>query len=80
MKMLELYKAVAERATGFWINLPVATGQVVLRDEWMAWMKEDPEHFQLAMLTDNESIERPNDGMGTVEHAVLVAWSDEKLQ
>lgn len=79
-KMLELYKAVAERATGFWIYLPVDTGQVVSRDEWMAWMKEDPEHFQLATLTDDESIEQSNDGMRIVEHAVLVAWSDEKLQ
>lgn len=78
-KMLDLYRAVAERQTGFWVNLPVATGQVVSRDEWMARMKEDPDHFQLATLTDEESTGQPDDGCGVVEHAVFVAWSDEKL-
>jgi hypothetical protein len=28
-KMLDLYKAVAERETGFWIDMSIATGQVV---------------------------------------------------
>lgn len=79
-KMLELYRAVAERETGFWIDLPAPTGQVVSRDEWIARMQEDPEHFQLATLTGDESNRQPNGGVGIVEHAVFVAWSDEKLQ
>lgn len=74
-KILDLYKAVAERETGFWIDLPVATGQVVSRDEWLARMKEDPEHFQLATLTDDESTGQSNDDGDVVEHAVFVAWS-----
>jgi hypothetical protein len=79
-KMLDLYKAVAERETGFWIDLPVRTGQVVSRDEWLARMKEDPKHFQLATLTDGDSTRQSNDGGGIVEHAVFVAWSNETLQ
>lgn len=78
-KILDLYTAVAERETGFWIDLPVATGQVVSRDEWLGRMKEDPEHFQLATLTDDESTGQSNSGSSIVEHAVFVAWSDEKL-
>lgn len=79
-KMLDLYRAVAERETGFWVDLPVATGQVVSRDEWLVRMKEDPEHFQLAALTDDESTGQSNDDDSIVEHAVFVAWLDEKLQ
>ena len=80
-KMLDLYSVVAERETGFWIDLPIATGRVVSRDEWMAQMKEDPEHFQLATLTNDELTGQSNDDDGgIVEHAVFVAWSDEKLQ
>jgi hypothetical protein len=78
--MLDLYKATAERETGFWIDLPVATGQVVSRDEWLTRMKEDPEHFQIATLTDEELTGESTDGDGIIEHAVFVAWSDEKLQ
>jgi hypothetical protein len=79
-KTLDLYKATAERETGFWIDLPVATGQVVSRDEWLARMKEDPEHFQIATLTDEELTGQSTDGGEIIERAVFVAWSDEKLQ
>ena len=79
-KILDLYKATAERETGFWIDLPVATGHVVSRDEWLARMKEDPEHFQMATLTDEELAGESTDGGGNIERAVFVAWSDEKLQ
>lgn len=39
-KMLDLYRAVAELDTGFWIAVPVATGQLVSRDEWTKLMHE----------------------------------------
>ena len=79
-KMLDLYEAIAERETGFWLDLPVATGQVVSRDEWLTRMKEDPEHFQIATLTDDELTGTPTNGGDIIERAVFVAWSDEKLQ
>ena len=79
-KMLDIYKAIAERQTGFWIDVPVATGQVVSREEWLTRMKEDPEHFQLATLTDEAASGKLTDGSDTVERAVFVAWADEKLQ
>ena len=79
-EILEIYKATAERETGFWIDLPIATGEVVSRDEWLIRMKEDPEHFQIATLTDEELTGRSTDGGHIIERAVFVAWSDEKLQ
>ena len=78
-KMLELYKVVAERETGFWIGLPVATAETVPRDEWLRMMADDPEHFQLATLTAEEltGYSRANDDV--IERAVFVSWSDEKV-
>ena len=77
--MLDLYRAVAERETGFWIDLPVATGQVVSREEWLTQMKEDPEHFQIATLTNDELAVKSGDDGCIFERAVFVAWSDENL-
>lgn len=79
-KMLDLYKAVAESETGFWIDLPVATGKSVSRDEWLSLMKEDPNHFQLATLTTEELTGHSLADSDVIEHAVFVIWSDEKLQ
>ena len=42
--MLDLYQVIAERETGFWITLPVATGQTVSRDEWLRLNQADPDH------------------------------------
>ena len=78
-KMLDLYKAIAERETGFWINLPVATGESVCRAEWVSLMKEDPDHFQIATLTAEELTGYSTANADVIERAVFVTWSDEKL-
>lgn len=77
-KMLAIYKAVAERETGFWIDLPVATGQLVSRDEWLKLMKDDPEHFQVATLTAEELTGYSMADDDIIERAVFVVWEDEK--
>jgi hypothetical protein len=79
-KMLYLYKAVAEPETGFWIDLPVATGQLVSRDEWMCLAKEDPDHFQIATFTAEELTGYSMDDDDVIERAVFVTWSNETLQ
>ncbi|MGJ9420654.1 hypothetical protein ACHAC9_23310 [Massilia sp. CMS3.1] len=79
-KMLELYKAVAERETGFWMDLPVSTGKSVSRDKWLSLMKEDPDHFQLATLTAEELTGYSLADSDVIERAVFVTWSDEMLQ
>jgi hypothetical protein len=79
-KMLELYKAVAERETGFWIDLPVVTGQLVPRDEWISLMEADPSHFQMARLTAEELTGCSIDDGDAIECAVLLTWSDELSQ
>ena len=76
-KMLELYKVVAERETGFWVDLPVATAEKVARDEWLRMMEDDPEHFQLATLTAEELTGYSTADEDVIEHAVFVSWSDE---
>ncbi len=76
--MLAIYKAVAERETGFWIDLPVATGQLVSRDEWLKLMKDDPEHFQVATLTAEELTGYSMADDDIIERAVFVVWEDEK--
>ncbi|MGJ9417690.1 hypothetical protein ACHAC9_07990 [Massilia sp. CMS3.1] len=78
-ELLDLYKAIAERDTGFWIDLPAATGQQVLRAEWMSLMKEDPDRFQLATLPIEELTHDSVQDRGVIERAVVVTWSDEKL-
>ena len=79
-KKLELYKAVAQRETGFWIDLPIVTRQLVSRDEWISLMEIDPDHFQMATLTAEELIGCSMDNGGAIECAVLLTWSDELLQ
>jgi hypothetical protein len=76
-KMLHLYKVVAERETGFWIDLPVATGQATSRDEWLRMMEDDPKHFQLATLTAEELTGYSMADGGVIERAMFVTWSDE---
>ena len=78
--MLDLYKAVAERETGFWTDLPVATGKSISRGEWLSLMKEDPDHFQLITLTAEELTGYSLADGDVIERAVFVTWSDEKLQ
>lgn len=79
-KMLDLYKAVAERETGFWLDLPVATGQLVARKEWLRMAESDPEHFQLASITADGLTSYSTTDEDGIERAVFVRWSDEQLQ
>lgn len=78
-KMLDLYRAVAEPDTGFWITVPVPAGQSVSRDEWTKLMHEDPDHFQIANLTAEELTGYSMDHADLVERAVFVTRSDELL-
>jgi hypothetical protein len=79
-KLLDYYTVTAERETGFWISLPTATGQTVLRDEWLKLMEDDPEHFQLVALTAEELTRYSTTPEDVIERAVFVTWSDEQLQ
>jgi len=80
-KLLDYYTVTAERDSGFWIGLPVATGKNVGRSEWQSLMDDDPDHFQLAELTAAELTGCPTeDDEVLVERAVFVTWSDEMLQ
>lgn len=79
-RMLGLFKAVAERESGFWIDVPVDTGRSVSREEWMSLMSQDPDHFQLATFTADEWTGCPAANGEAIELAVLVTWSDENLQ
>ena len=79
-KMLDLYKVIAERETGFWITLPVATGRTVSREEWLRLSQADPDHCQL--ITFAPDPELPFQAMTeevVVEQALAVTWSDETL-
>lgn len=69
-KMLDLYKVVAERETGFWVGLPIATGQTISRDEWLRMMEDDPEHFQLATFTAEELTRYSMSDEDVIERAV----------
>ena len=60
--------------------MPIATGKLVSRDEWLSLMKEDPEHFQLATFTAEELTGYSLADGDVIERAVFVSWSDEKLQ
>jgi hypothetical protein len=76
-QMMELYAVVAERATGFWINLPVRTGRTVSRGEWLRLHRADPCHFQIITFAPN--LQPPDQQIafvGTVV-ALSVRWSDE---
>jgi hypothetical protein len=78
-KMLGLYKAVAERETGFWVGLPVATGHSVSRKKWLRLMKEDPTHFQIAILTTEELTGYSTGKEDLIECAVFVIWLHERV-
>ena len=77
--MLDLYKVVAERETGVWRVVPVATCQQVSRDEWMSLMNDDPDRFQLATLTAEELSRYSMADEDVIERAVVVTWSDAVL-
>lgn len=79
-KKLELYTAVAERETGLWVSLPIATGRLVSRIEWLELMQQDPHLFQIATLTAEELTNYSSAEEDVIERAVLVMWSDETLQ
>lgn len=78
-KMLALYRAIAERETGLWVGLPIAIGQSVSRDKWLKLMKEDPIHFQLAILTTDELMGYSMGQDDLIECAVFVSWLGEML-
>ena len=79
-KLLDYYTVTAERETGFWIGLPIATGRTVARDEWVCLMTEDPGHFGLATFTTEELTGYSVADDDVVERAVFGLWSDEILQ
>lgn len=79
-KQLDYYTVTADRETGFWVGIPVATGKSVERDEWLRLMADDPEHFQLVTLTAEEQTRYSQKMEDVVERAVFVAWSDEQMQ
>lgn len=78
--MLDLYQVIAERETGFWITLPVATGQTVSRDEWLRLNQAEPDHCQIIAFAPDArlSLQSMTDEV-IVEHALAVTWSDETL-
>lgn len=81
-KMLDHYKVIAEKESGFWITFPVRTGHAVSRAEWLDLNEHDPDHFQI--ITFASSDELPQQSMihnveGVTERALSVTWSDELL-
>jgi len=81
---LDHYRVVAERETGFWINVPVRTGNTVSREEWLRLHQADPDHFQIVALSLEAQLPHQysnNDLVVDVviEHAIFVMWSDEVL-
>ena len=79
-KLLDYYTVTAERDSGFWIGLPVATGKTVAREEWLRHMAQDPEHFQLVTLTAEVLTNYSTAPEDVIERAVFVTWSDEAIQ
>lgn len=78
--MLDLYQVVAERETGFWITLPVSTGQTVSREDWFRLNQADPDHCQIiAFALDAELPLQSMTNEVVVEKALAVTWSDETL-
>lgn len=78
--MLDLYQVIAERDTGFWITLPVPTGQTVSREEWIRLNQADPDHCQIIAFAPDAEL--PLQSMAdevVVEQALAVTWSDETL-
>lgn len=79
-KMLDLYQVIAECETGFWITLPVATGQTASREEWLRLNQADPAHCQIiAFAPDAELPLQSMTDEVVVEQALAVIWSDETL-
>lgn len=78
--MLEHFRVIAERETGFWLTLPVSTGISVSRDRWLELNQVDPDHFQILELAPGpqSSSESTSDGV-IIEKALFVTWSDETL-
>ena len=70
----------ADRGTGFWVGVPVATGRQVPRAGWLHLIEEDRVHFQLVTLTAEELTKYSMADEEVIEHAVFVTWSDEMLQ
>ena len=79
IKLLDLYKVVAEGETVLWRGVPVATGQQVLRDEWASLVREAPDHFQIVTLTEEELTRYSVADVDIIELAVVVTWSDGPL-
>lgn len=78
--MLDLYRVVAERETGFWITLPMPTGQTVSREEWIRLNQADPDHCQIiAFALDAELRLQSMTDEVVVEQALAVTWLDETL-
>lgn len=77
---LDYYTVKAERETGCWIGLPIATGKTVARNEWLRMVDDDPEHFELVTLTAEELTTYSLAQTDVIERAVFVIWSDEQLQ
>lgn len=79
-EMLDHYSVVAERESGFWLTLPVSTGQKVSREEWWRLHEKDPEHFQIITIaTTGELPLQSTTNEIVVEHALSVSWLDEIL-
>lgn len=76
--MLDLYQVIAERETGFWITLPVPTGQTVSREKWLRLNQADPDHCQIIAFTLEAKLplQSVSDEV-VVEQALAVTWSDE---
>ena len=79
-KLLDYYTVTAERDTGFWVGIPVASGHTVPRAEWQRLMGDDPCHFQLVTLTAEGQTGYSLAPEDVIERAVFVIWSDERLQ
>lgn len=77
--MIDLYQVVAERETGFWITLPVPTGQTVSREEWFRLNQADPDHCQIIAFAPNAELALRSMDEVIVEQALVVTWLDETL-
>lgn len=77
--MIDLYQVVAERETGFWITLPVPTGQTVSREEWIRLNQADPDHCQIIAFAPNAELPLRSMDEVIVEQALVVTWSDQTL-
>lgn len=79
-EMLDHYQVRAERETGFWVDLPVATGRTVSRDEWLRLQQDDPQRFQVITIDPEDQPLHYRRLGRIIEFAVTVTWADELLQ